>query len=192
MERLPLQQRSAAASLRLHSVRRPDGRNKAPRPPAFARLNADGKSFSVKIRPTEMRHNEIRAPRIKTSATSADTVWGGGGGGIIKGIYSSSHICHFTHFLLISMWTESPATFSNQQNFPGVLQEEEKKWHRMMPKQRKTAVLPPAGQKPRLRLCKSGSKVISASDRGCVTMLLMSHVWFYDLCAHTVWLRACY
>lgn len=80
LERLPMQQRSAAASLRLHPVRRPDGRNKALRPPAFARLNADGKSFSVKICPTEMRHIEIKAHRIKTSATSADTVWGGEGG----------------------------------------------------------------------------------------------------------------
>lgn len=75
---LSMQQRSAAASLRLHPVRRPDGRNKAPRPPAFTRLNADSKSFSVKIRPTEMRHIEIKAHCIKTSATSADTVWGGG------------------------------------------------------------------------------------------------------------------
>lgn len=56
----------------------------------------------------------------------------------------------------------------------------------MTPKQRKTAVLPPAGQKSRSRLWKSGSKVISASDGGCVTMLLMSHVLFSDLCTHSL------
>lgn len=61
-----------------------------------------------------------------------------------------------------------------------------KKWHLMTPKQRKTAVLPPAGQKSRSRLWKSSSKVISASDGGCVTMLLMSHVWFSDLCTHSL------